>query len=469
MLTAGSELPGLTLRIKRRLINKIKTRGTMSNSAETMLGAQARAGSVPVTPAFRKLVVASSLGSVIEHYDFFIYAFTAPIVFGHVFFPKMDSLAGMLAVYGTFAVGFVARPLGGMVFGHYGDRLGRKAMLTITFALMGIVSFMIGCLPGYDSIGPAAPAALVILRFVQGFAFGGEYMNAVSLTLENAPHARRGFFASLINASGPIGVILASGFIALLGFAFSAQDFAQWVWRVPFLVSLVLVVLGTYIRLQVDESILFKAMQKAAARPKMPLLDVVRSWKKSVLFGCLVNMVHSTFQYMSTVFVLGYAVKTLGMPQYSVTFGTMTANVLEMFMVPLIASYSDRFGRRAFIMAGILLAVAWYPIYFQLVATKDPTLLILGLVVSVGIIHALMFAPEAAFTAELFPTQVRVSGSSLGKQLGIVLGGGTAPLVGTALMGAGGGFSLVILYFEAIAACAFVGILLAPESARHSL
>lgn len=441
----------------------------MSNSAEVMAGTNACADAAPITPAFRRLVVASSLGSVIEHYDFFIYAFTAPIVFDRFFFPKMDSTASMLAVYATFAVGFVARPLGGMVFGHYGDRLGRKAMLTITFVLMGVASFFIGCLPSYDSIGFLAPLALVVLRFVQGFAFGGEYMNAVSLTLENAPAARRGFFASWVNASGPIGVILASGFIALLGFVSSPQAFAQWIWRVPFLISLVLVILGTYIRLQVDESTLFKAVQAAAARPRLPLLEVMRSWKKSVLFGCLANMVHSAFQYMSTVFVLGYVVRNLGMAQSTVTSGTMLANVLEMCMVPLIAAYSDRFGRRPFMAIGILLAAAWYPIYFQLVATKDPTLLVLGLVVSVGIIHALMFAPEAAFTAELFPTEVRVSGSSLGKQIGIILGGGIAPLVGTALMGAGGSFTSVILYFEVIAVCAFVGILLAPESAKRSL
>ncbi|MET4492078.1 MFS transporter [Bradyrhizobium sp. LA7.1] len=441
----------------------------MSDSADIAVGATGRTGTKAITPAYRKLVVASSLGSVIEHYDFFIYAFTAPVVFDRFFFPKMDSTASMLAVYATFAVGFVARPLGGMVFGHYGDRLGRKAMLTITFVLMGVASFLIGCLPSYDSIGLLAPIALVALRFVQGFAFGGEYMNAVSLTLENAPSARRGFFASFVNASGPIGVILASGFIALLGFVSSPHDFVQWVWRLPFVLSLVLVVLGTYIRLQVDESTLFKATQAVAGPPRAPLLEVVRSWKASVLFGCLANMVHSTFQYMSTVFVLGYAVKTLGMAQSNVTFGAMLANVLEMGMVPLIAGYSDRFGRRPFMALGILLAAGWYPIYFQLVATKDPTLLIIGLVISIGIIHALMFAPEAAFTAELFSTEVRVSGSSLGKQMGIILGGGIAPLVGLALMGSSGSFSSVILYFEAIAVCALLGILFAPESAKKAL
>ncbi|TBW40669.1 MFS transporter [Siculibacillus lacustris] len=425
--------------------------------------------SARTTPAFRRLVVASSLGSAIEHYDFFIYAFTAPIVFDTFFFPKMDSVASMVAVYATFAVGFVARPLGGMVFGHYGDKIGRKAMLMMTFLLMGIASFLIGCLPSYDRLGLFAPIALVTLRFVQGFAFGGEYMNAVSLTLENAPSGRRGFFASWVNASGPMGIIAASGLIAGLGALYSREEFVNWIWRVPFLFSFVLVLIGTYIRAHVDESLLFRQAKAESKVARMPLLEVFANWKLATLRGCLANMVHSTFQYMSTVFVLGYAVKTLGMAPSSVTSGTMLANILEMFMVPIIAAYSDRFGRRPFLILGIVLAAIWYPIFFELVATREAWLLIGGLVVSIGVIHALMFAPEAAYTAELFPTSIRVSGSSLGKQLGIILGGGIAPLVGTALMGKTGSFTSVIIYFEVIAALALIAVVLAPENAKKAL
>ncbi|WP_454649965.1 MFS transporter [Bradyrhizobium liaoningense] len=421
------------------------------------------------SPAFRRLAIASSLGSAIEHYDFFVYAFTAPIVFDRFFFPKMDSVASMMAVYATFAVGFVARPLGGMVFGHYGDRLGRKAMLMITFLLMGIASFFIGCLPSYDSIGLWAPFALVVLRFIQGFAFGGEYMNAVSLTLENAPSARRGFFASWINASGPVGIVAASGLIALLGVIYAREEFVSWVWRVPFLLSLLLVLIGTYVRAYVDESTLFVAARAKADDERMPLLAILRSWKKPVLLACLVNMVHSSFNYMSTVFVLGYAVKTLGMAQSSITSGTTVANIVEMCAVPLIAGFSDKIGRRPFIIVGIVLAAVWYPIFFQILLTKDTLAIMGGFVVSLGLIHALMFAPEAAFTAELFPTKVRVSGSSLGKQLGIVLGGGLAPLVGAALMGSGTSFTPIILYFEAVAVLALIGVFLAPENARKAL
>lgn len=442
----------------------------MSETTATADGGAMPAADAKTTPAFRRLVVASSLGSAIEHYDFFIYAFTAPLVFDHFFFPKMDSVASMMAVYATFAVGFVARPLGGMVFGHYGDKIGRKAMLMMTFVIMGVASFLIGCLPRYDSVGLFAPIALIVLRFLQGFAFGGEYMNAVSLTLENAPQARRGFFASWVNASGPIGIIVASGLIALLSGATGKEAFIDWVWRIPFLFSFVLVVIGTYIRHSVDESLLLKKKQAQAGTQKAPILEALRSHKKAIVLGCLANMVHSSFQYLSTVFVIGYAVKTLGMSPAKVTSGPMFANIAEMLMVPLIAFWSDKLGRKPFMILGVVLAMIWFPIFFQILAMKDPLFLILGLVVSIGLIHGLMFAPEAAFTAELFPTEIRVSGSSLGKQFGIIFGGGMAPLVATWLMGqAGGSTTPVIVYFEVIAILAFVGLLVAPDKARTAL
>ncbi len=421
------------------------------------------------SPAFRRLAIVASLGSAIENYDFFVYAFTAPIVFGRFFFPRMDPLAGMLAVYATFAAGFVARPLGGLVFGHYGDRIGRKTILMVTFLMMGVVSFLIGCLPSYDTIGIGAPIALVVLRFIQGFAFGGEYMNAVSLTIENAPGRRRGFFASWVNAAGPLGVVAASGLIAILGGMVSREAFASWAWRVPFLLSFVLVLIGTYARTHIDESVLFLAAKARAADERAPVTAILRSWRTPVLQSCLVNMVHSAFLYMSTVFVLGFAIHALHMKVGSIVSGLTIANLVEMCTVPLIASFSDRIGRRPFIMLGIVLAAVWYPIFFQILQTRNALAIMGGFVVSAGLVHALMFAPEAAFSAELFPTRVRASGSSLGKQLGIVLGGGLAPLIGTALMGRSTNFAPVVVYFEAIAVLALIGVWLAPESVRAPL
>lgn len=421
------------------------------------------------TPAFRKLVFASAFGAAIEHYDFFCYAFIAPVVFDLFFFPKMDPLNGTIAVYATFAAGFAARPLGGLIFGHLGDRFGRKYVLIATLLIMGLASFLIGCLPGYQIIGIWAPILLVAMRLLQGIAFGGEYMNAVSLTLENAPSAKRGFFASFVNASGPLGIIVAAGSIALLSDGFGREAFQEWIWRVPFLFSAVLVAVGVYVRFQVDESALFRCAQAQKKVSKVPMATVLRSWKKSTLLACLINMVHSSFQYMSTVFVLGYAVKKLGMSPAGVSTGTMVGNIIEIMMVPLIAHFSDRFGRRPFLLAGIVLAAVWYPLFFQILLEKDVFYLLLGLAVSIGFVHALMFAPEAAFTAELFPTEVRVSGSSLGKQLGIIFGGGLAPLIATRLMGNDASFTPVVLYFEVIAILAFIGIIIASESYKREL
>ncbi|WP_347554397.1 MFS transporter [Robbsia sp. KACC 23696] len=419
--------------------------------------------------ATKRLLVAASLGTAIEHYDFFCYAFVAPVVFGVAFFPRMDSLVGSLAVYTTFAIGFIARPFGGMVFGHFGDRVGRKFVLLLTLLLMGGASFLIGCLPTYASAGLWAPGLLVLLRFLQGFAFGGEYMNAVTLMLEGAPSDRRGLFASAINASGPAGIIAASGLIAMLSGAFGNQAFQEWGWRLPFLLSIVMVVIGTYVRSQVDESMLFRQLQASKKIARIPLLDVLRSWKIATVRAVLINMVHSAFQYLCTVFVLGYAVRELGMSAAGVTTGATLANIAEFIAVPLLAMTSDKWGRRPLILVGIVLAALWFPMFLRIVETRNITLLIFGMVVSIGLVHALMFAPEAAFTAEQFPTEVRSSGGSLGKQLGIVFGGGCAPLVATALMGHGGSLSAVVWYFEAIAVCAFFGILLAPESARRML
>jgi len=442
----------------------------LAGGIEAAQGTGIGAAEQRTTPEFRWLAAACTFGAAIEHYDFFIYAFTAPIVFDAVFFPRLDPIAGLIAVYATFAIGFVARPLGGIVFGHYADRIGRRVVLVLTLLLMGAASVLIGCLPGYVTIGILAPVALVLFRFVQGFAFGGEYMNAVTLNLESAPASRRGFFASLVNASGPVGIIVAAGLISLLTFAYSKDQFQSWIWRVPFLLSFVLVAAGTYMRLKMDESLLYQAALAAKKLPRVPLVAVLKAWKTSTVLAILVNMVHSSFQYIATVFVLGYAVKQLGVSQVGVTTGTMLANIVEAAMVPLIAFYSDRIGRRPFIIAGIVLAAIWFPIYFQLILQKDVVLLVLALVVAVGIIHALMFAPEAAFSAELFPTEVRVTGSSLGKQLGIICGGGIAPLVATSLMGPGAGsFTPGILYFEAMALLAFVGVLFAPENFKRAL
>jgi MFS family permease len=419
--------------------------------------------------AYHRLVMASGLGSSIEHYDFFSYVIIAPLVFDKLFFPKLDSIAATIAVYATFAVGFISRPVGGILFGHFGDRYGRKVILMVTLLMMGICSFLIGCIPIYATIGIWAPILLVLCRFTQGFAFGGEYSTAIVLTLENAPAKNRGFFASWINASGPIGIIAASGLITgLMGF-FGKDQFAAWAWRIPFLLSLLLVAVGTYMRYKCDESLLFAMAVKDKKVAKVPIFEVLRKCKLSVLLGTLVNMVHSSFQYMATMFVVTYAVTRLAMPQARVTSGYLAANILELVMVLLIARFSDRIGRRPVLLFGIALAAIFYPLLFQILLLKNVLYLVLGITFAVGVVHALIFAPEAAFTAELFPTEIRVSGASLSKQLGIVLGGGFSPLIAASLMGHGTNFAPVIWYFTAIAAAAFVSVLVAKECFKKAL
>jgi MFS family permease len=304
---------------------------------------------------------------------------------------------------------------------------------------------------------------------MQGFAFGGEYSTAIVLTLENAPPKKRGFYASWINASGPLGIIFAAGTITGLMSLFGKAQFQAWAWRVPFLLSLLLVGVGTYMRYQVDESLLFSKAVEDKKVAKVPIAVVLRTCKKSVLFGILVNMVHSSFQYMATMFIVTYAVLRLSMPQTSVTSSYLIGNALEFVTVLLIARYSDRIGRRPIMLFGIALAAIYYPILFHILMLHNVLYLILAITFAIGVVHALMFAPEAAFTAELFPTEIRVSGASLSKQVGIVLGGGFAPLIAASLMGHGTSFTLVILYFTAITVAAFVGVLLAKECYKKDL
>jgi MFS family permease len=309
----------------------------------------------------------------------------------------------------------------------------------------------------------------VVLRFTQGFAFGGDYSTAIVLTLENAPTKHRGFFASWINASGPLGIIVAAGTITGLMAYFGKATFQAWAWRIPFLLSLLLAAVGAYMRYQVDESLLFALAKNSKKVARVPIAVVFRTCKKSVVFGILVNMVHSTLQYTATAFVVTYAVLRLSMPQASVTSSYLIGNTLELFTVLLIAHFSDRIGRRPIMLVGIALAAIYYPILFRILLLHNVLYLILGITFAVGIVHALMFAPEAAFTAELFPTEIRVSGASFSKQVGIVLGGGLAPLIAASLMGHSTSFTPVIWYFEVIAVVAFVGVLFAKESCKRAL
>jgi len=427
------------------------------------------AGSSKISASYRRLVVASALGTTIEWYDFWCYAVIGPLVFDRMFFPKSDPLVGTILVYATFAVGFLARPIGGFVFGHYGDRIGRKSILMITLFMMGIASTLMGVLPSYAMIGVWAPVVLVTLRFLQGFALGGESMGALALILENAPQEKRGFFASWCNAAGPIGIICATALSSGLTWGLGKAAFSEWAWRIPFLLSVVLLAIGAYMRSHVDESFLFTAAQKSKKIARVPFAEVIRNWKKALTMAFFVNIGHSTYAYLSTVFIIAYGARKLGMPMASLMTAFLIANVFKLITVPYIAHLSDKTSRKPFILGGFILGCIYLPVLFNLVATRNVIYFIIGITISEAIVHATMWAPEAAFTAELFGTEVRVTGSSIGKQLGVVFGGGIAPMVATWLMGKGTSFVPALYYCWAVFVVAFIVLLFAPETRRRAL
>lgn len=441
----------------------------MADQSATMAPVASPASSSKISPSYRRLVIASALGTTIEWYDFWCYAIIGPLVFDRMFFPKSDPVVGTILVWATFAVGFLARPIGGLFFGHYGDRIGRKSILMITLFMMGLASTLMGVLPSYATIGIMAPLCLVTLRFLQGFALGGESMGALALILENAPQEKRGFFASWCNAAGPIGIICATALSSLLTWVWGKAAFQDWGWRVPFLLSIILLAIGAYMRSHVDESFLFTAAQKSQKIARVPIADVVRKWKKAVTMAFFVNIGHSTYAYLSTVFIIAYGARRLGMPMASLMSAFLIANVFKLITVPYIAHLSDKKNRRPFILGGFILGCLYLPLLFHLVSMKSVIFFIIGITISEAVVHATMWAPEAAFTAELFGTEVRVTGSSVGKQLGVVFGGGCAPMIATWLMGKGTSFMPAVYYCWVVILISFIVLLFAPETRKRVL
>lgn len=412
----------------------------------------------------RRIVIASCIGTAIEWYDFFLYGLIAPLIFDQLFFPKMDPAASSIAVFATFAVGFVARPLGGVIFGHFGDKLGRKSVLLITLLLMGLSTMGIGLLPAYTQIGIYASVFLVALRFLQGFALGGEATAAGLMIVESCPEGKRGLYAAFIQTAGPIGVIGAS-LSALLISHMPEADLLSWGWRVPFVFSGVLVAVGLYIRLKVEESPAFVASQDAAPTAKVPALDALRNFGKPIAIILFAAMAETTFFYVTSIFSLSYVTKSLALPRDIVTTAVLIACVLALFTVPYFGSLSDRIGRKGMFMLAILLGAIYMYFFFGLLNTREPLIIIGAITVAAGIIHPLMFAPEGSFFPELLPTRVRFSAVSIGKQFGTVLGGGIAPLIASSLLASSDGNPRVIaMYYSAIAVVALFALYFARET-----
>jgi metabolite-proton symporter len=413
------------------------------------------------------VVVASFIGTTIEWYDFFLYGTAAALVFNRLFFPTLDPLAGTLSAYGTFAVGFVARPLGGAVFGHFGDRIGRKQMLVWSLSIMGVATALIGLTPTYAQIGIWSPILLVVLRFVQGFGVGGEWGGAVLLAVEHSGGERRGFHGSWPQMGVPGGLLLSTVIFAAFSSWLPEPAFLRWGWRIPFLISVLLVAVGLFVRLRVLESPSFEKVKEARRESRTPLLDVFRDHPREVLIGMGMRFAQNVIFYIYTVFVLSYGEKTLGYPRSVMLRGVMIASFLGLFAIPLWSHLSDRVGRRPIYLAGgIFSLVVAYPFFWMM--ERGAGFVAIAMVLAMNIGHDMMYGPMAATLSELFGTRVRYSGASLVYQLTSVVSGGVAPFIATVLL-ARYGSGAVAAYVVACCAVTVVATWFLPETHRVKL
>jgi MHS family shikimate/dehydroshikimate transporter-like MFS transporter len=418
--------------------------------------------------SIRKVVVASFIGTTIEWYDFFIYTTAAALVFPQLFFPSFEPLAGTLASFATYAVGFLARPLGGVIFGHYGDKIGRKAMLVTTLLIMGIATFVVGLLPTYETIGIWAPILLVVLRLLQGLGLGGEWGGAVLMAVEHSPDDKRGLNGSWPQMGVPAGLVLGTGAFAAIS-AISGEAFVTWGWRVPFLLSILLIALGLYIRLAIYESPAFSRVRESGTEARMPIVDVFRTYPKNVLLAVGSRIGIDVVFYIFAVYVLTYVSTNLGLPRNLGLIAISIAALIEIFTIPAFASLSDKVGRRPVLMAGAAFLGLWIFPFFWLLDTKSASLIILAVIVGLSIGHAAVYGTQASFYAELFGTRVRYSGASLGYQLAGIFGGALAPIIATALYAATGGPGLIGVYVAVLCLLSIVCVYLADETFRRDI
>jgi MHS family shikimate/dehydroshikimate transporter-like MFS transporter len=411
-----------------------------------------------------QVALASWIGTSIEWYDFFLYGTASALVFNRIIFPaSIDPFAGLLGSYAVFATGFVARPVGSIVFGHYGDRVGRKTMLVLTLIMMGLATFLIGCLPGYDTIGVFAPIVLVVLRFVQGFATGGEWGGAILMSIEHSSAGRRGFFGSWPQMGAPLGTVL-SALAFILVTAYFPPDqpaFLAFGWRIPFLVSVILVAVGLFVRLRIAETPEFEEVRRTQNIVRVPILQLLRLDFKNVLLASGIFIGVNACIYIFSTWILTYGTQTLKLPQGIFLNAVLISNIMMFVIVPIAGMLSDRYSRRTISLVGaIWLLVSIFPA-FWLIDTRSAPLIALG--ACVGMFGAgLVYGPLAAYFSEFFGANVRYSGAALGNAFGAIFGGGLAPFIATALVGLAGNSSswLVVLYLIALLVISLVSIVL---------
>jgi len=409
----------------------------------------------------RRAVIASTVGTTIEWYDFFLYGTAAALVFPQLFFPGSSPYAGVLAAFGTQFVGFAARPLGAAIFGHYGDRVGRKATLVTTLMLMGVATFLIGLLPTHATIGLAAPVILTFLRLIQGIGVGGEWGGSVLLSMEWGSAKRRGFMASWPQVGVPLGLLASTGMVKLMS-SVSGDSFETWGWRVPFLASIVLVAVGLYVRLRVMESPDFAAVKQTQTVVKRPVWEVIKTQPREILTSAFIRMSEQAPFYLFITFVLTYGTKEIGFSRDQLLNYTLVAAALGLVSVPFFGHLSDLIGRRLMYGIGIVATALFAFPYFALLNAKVPGLALLAIVVSL-VVHDMQYGPQAALIAENFGTNVRYSGAGLGYQFASVIAGGPAPLIAAAILNSTGSSIGISWYIVGCCVVAMVALILMPR------
>ena len=403
----------------------------------------------------RKAVIAATIGTTIEWYDFFIYGTAAGLIFGKLYFPNEDPLTATLAAFGTYFIGFIGRPIGAAIFGHYGDRIGRKATLIATLLCMGIATFLIAFVPTYASIGIWGAVILTILRMLQGIGVGGEWGGSVLLAMEwSRTHGQRGLVASWPQFGVPCGLFLAN--LSILAFStLSGDQFAVWGWRIPFALSIILVGIGLWIRLGVLETPVFQQLLNTNKIESAPIVEVIKRQPREIILSALLRMAEQAPFYIFTAFVFAYAVGTLHMSRDFILTSVLVASVVSFVTIPLSGHISDRIGRRNMYLIGAAATGIFGFVYFPMVGTAIPWVVFLAIVLSL-IPHDIQYGPQAALITEAFTPRLRYSGSSLGYQLASIIAGGPAPLIATALFATYQSGYAIAVY---IAACAVVSLI----------
>ena len=422
--------------------------------------------------SLRRVVTASMAGTVVEWYEFFLYATAATLVFNLIMFPPSDDpYAGIIAAFVTYAVGFVARPLGGIVFGHFGDKYGRKKLLQLAIILVGVATFLMGCLPTFAQVGYWAPALLVLLRFAQGFAVGGEWGGGVLLVAEHSPNKSRGFWASFPQAAVPIGNLVATVVLLILSRTLSQEAFLAWGWRIGFWLSVVIVAIGYYVRTKITDAPIFVEAQKEVEQQdhvRYGVFEVLKRYPRGVLTAMGLRFAENIMYYLVVTFSITYLKIALEVDTAEILGMLVIAHVVHMIVIPLVGGLADRIGRKPVYTVGVIGAAAWGFIAFPMFNTKDPVIIILAICLGL-VIHSFMYAPQPAIMSEMFPTRMRYSGVSLGYQVTSIVAGSLAPIIATALLSAYGSYIPVAVYLAIAAAITLIAVVSMRETKGVSL